>query len=331
MASSRNKPLTDTDLLHTLATRLSLEVQPTDPIAVALSGGRDSIVLADLLARLLPPERLHLVHVHHGLSPNADTWADFCASFAHARGLRIDIHRVQVGKALGKGLEAAARDARWAVLVQYPSHVLALGHHQDDQAETVLFRLLRGTGVQGLAGMARVCHRRGQTIWRPLLDYPKQVLANYADQQGLSWVEDESNRDTHYSRNYLRCAVLPVLHQRFPSATTAISRLAGHAAEASELLDERAQEDLAALLSAGEVDVIELSVFQKMSTARQRNVLRYWLRQAGWHPPETHTLDAWLVQINSAKPGQRICLAYSQGRCTVHRGRIYRQFLSSSI
>jgi tRNA(Ile)-lysidine synthase len=325
MANSRNKPLANQPLKDILQARLAKDVPADAHLCVALSGGRDSVVLLNLLAQCLPPQQIQVVHVHHGLSPNADAWADFCQSLAAAYGLSIDIHRVKVDKTTGKGLEAAARSARWDVFSQYPSSVLALAHHQDDQAETVLFRLLRGTGVQGLAGMATLQTRQGQKIWRPLLDSSKQKLAAYAAAQSLSWIEDESNRDTHYARNFLRHDVFPGLLQRFPSAPNTISRLAEHAAEASILLDERAREDLAALAaSANDDSAIELCAFLMLSTARQRNVLRYWLRQAGWQAPENHTLDEWLAQLGATKSHHQTRLSYSQGECRVWRGRVYR-------
>lgn len=329
MASSRNTRPINADLQRRLAARLGLDMSPEDRVALGFSGGLDSLVLADLLAQYLPSERLQLVHVHHGLSPNADHWANFCTVFAQERGLSIDVHRVTVDKSAGKGIEAAARDARWAVFAQYPNHVLALAHHQDDQAETVLFRLFRGTGVQGISGMAGQSHWQGQRVWRPLLDVSKRILNDYAVEKGLCWIEDESNGDTHYSRNYVRHAVLPVIEQRFPAAPLAICRLAEHAAEAAGLLDELAAQDLQAVW-AGEGDdedesTINLFAFQGLSAARQRNLLRYWLRQAGWHPPERHTLDEWMAQLGAAKAHQPVRLSYSQGQCVLRRGRLIRQ------
>lgn len=185
----------------------------------------------------------------------------------------------------GKGLEAAARELRHAAFAQVDADLVALAHHLDDQAETVLHRLLRGAGVAGAAAM------RGQDearrLWRPLLGCARSELECWAQQHKLSWIEDESNTDTRFTRNFLRHDVLPLLTAKFPAATRNLARAAAHFAEAAELLDE---------LAAGDAECVVLAapgaraVFRALPAARQRNLLRFWLRErCGLAPDAFHT------------------------------------------
>jgi tRNA(Ile)-lysidine synthase len=253
---------------------------------VALSGGLDSVVLLHLLVllreHLAPDLGLEAVHVHHGLLPEADAWADFCARRCAAWNVPCRIARVQVNRAHPGGLEAAAREARHAVLDGPGADLLALAHHQDDQAETVLFRILRGAGVRGAAGMAPwVPARKGRLArWRPLLDQPKAALHQHALAAGLAWVEDPSNQDIHYSRNFLRQQALPLLAQRFPGAAGGFARLGRLAGEADQMLADLARLDEAALGVApwGRAEALALS------SARLRNLWRHQLTHHPTHP-----------------------------------------------
>lgn len=257
-------------------------------LCVAYSGGLDSTVLLHLLARLAPEAgcSLFALHVHHGLSPNADDWAAHCETECAALGVPLRVERVQLVRDAGKGLEAAAREARHAVFATLDADWLLLAHHANDQAETLLHRLVRGTGLAGLAGMReRDASRR---LWRPLLAEPRAALEAWAVARGLVWVEDESNADHRFTRNYLRHAVLPALVSRQPAAVGALTRAAGHFAEAEELLTDLARLDAAAV-RLGQADARRR--LRDLSPARARNLLRYWLGEAGELAPDAARLE----------------------------------------
>ena len=181
-------------------------------IAVALSGGIDSVTLL----HQLKDRGVSAIHVHHGLSPNADAWAAFCRKLCKRWGVPLKVYRVKVSRA-GEGLEAAARRARYEAFAEANADCIALAHNLDDQAETVLMNLLRGAGPRGASGMARESRFRGKTLVRPLLDTPRAAIVAYARHHGLEWIEDESNTDEALTRNFVRRSVGPILEQRFPA------------------------------------------------------------------------------------------------------------------
>ena len=184
-------------------------------IAVALSGGRDSIVLLDALAALAPDMgfALSALHVHHGLSANADAWVAFCGKECAKRGVPLAVHRAEIRRAAGESLEARARAARYAALAAVDADIVALAHHADDQAETLLLQLLRGAGPEGLAAMPgrhRPMHK-GRALLRPFLALPRATIDAYATARRLAWVDDESNANTGVKRNFIRHDVAPRL------------------------------------------------------------------------------------------------------------------------
>ncbi|MCX7204554.1 MAG: tRNA lysidine(34) synthetase TilS [Proteobacteria bacterium] len=277
MASLRKKQSPDC-LLKRVEQKLS-RFLPHSTLCVGLSGGLDSIVLLHLLAALRQrqPFMLRAIHVHHGLSSHADEWAQFAADSAASLRVECQIERVSLAPYLKQGIEGAARTARYEVFARQMCDVLLLAQHRDDQAETVLLNLLRGSGLRGLAAMPeyrRLNERMG--ILRPLLDISREELAEYAAQQGLAWVDDESNLDSRYDRNFLRNEIFPALRTVWPSANATLARVAAHAAEADELLQELAIADLAQCVEEG---VFDLNV--DLSPLRLRNVLRFWLTQQG--------------------------------------------------
>ncbi|EIK51760.1 tRNA(Ile)-lysidine synthetase [Stutzerimonas stutzeri TS44] len=263
---------------------------------VAFSGGLDSTVLLQLLADLarreaLPP--LRAIHVHHGLQPAADAWPEHCRRVCAALGVPLEVLYVQVKT--GRNLEQAARQARYAAIEirLEEDEVLLTAQHRDDQAETLLFRLLRGAGVRGLAAMpARRRLGRGWLV-RPLLDVSRSELEAHARRLGLGWVEDPSNDSLEFSRNYLRHQVMPLLAQRWPQTATTLARTAAHMAEAQTLLDELAKMDLAMMAPPGAcawlpVPSLALAPLLTLSSARQRNALRHWLAPLTALPDSEH-------------------------------------------
>ncbi|MEA3235259.1 tRNA lysidine(34) synthetase TilS [Pseudomonas mosselii] len=277
---------------------------------VAFSGGLDSTVLLHQLAdytRNHPAPPLRAIHVHHGLQAAADAWPDHCRAVCAALGVELDVLPVQV--APGASLEQAARNARYDAFEKRLGlgEVLFTGQHRDDQAETLLFRLLRGAGLRGLSAMPQQRPLGQGSLVRPLLGLSRQQLQTYADMHGLVWVDDPSNGDTAFARNFLRGEVFPILRQRWPQAEANLARSAEHLGEAMGLLDELAASDLAiacdnAPLPWLELDSLSLEVLAALSPARQRNALQFWLSQrtrlpdsrhwAGWHDLRDAAADA---------------------------------------
>ena len=315
---------------HPFASELEAFLLPRlkqgDRLCVGVSGGRDSVVLLHALSRLAPsfevPIRLSAVHVYHGLSPNADAWADFCADFCQRCGVPLEIVRVDVPRDSGEGLEAAARRMRHGVFAARAADWLALAHHRDDQAETVLLNLLRGAGIAGAAGMSpERPQARGPALIRPLLDVPRSAIEAYADTQGLRWIDDESNADVHFRRNFLRREIIPRLEEKFPGTQRSLARAAGHFAEGAELLNELAAIDRVAVLTpAGRLG---LAAFNALPAARARNLLRHEWLGAGFRAPDTRWIDEARHQLASTDALSETCLKTPEGELRVYRGEIY--------
>ncbi|MDQ0126054.1 tRNA(Ile)-lysidine synthase [Pseudomonas lini] len=263
---------------------------------IAFSGGLDSTVLLHLLAHLAKSQSLpalSAIHVHHGLQAAADAWPDHCRSVCDALGVPLQVVRVQVQP--GASLERAARDARYGAFIEVTqaNEVLLTAQHRDDQAETLLFRLLRGAGVRGLSGMPRQRPLGKGHLLRPLLDVTRAELEAYADEYRLNWIEDPSNQDRQFSRNYLRHQVFPVLTERWPQAVATMARSAAHLGEAQALLDDLAQIDLARASTDSEFDwlgvpSLELAPLATLSAARQRNAVSHWLGALTRLPDSDH-------------------------------------------
>ena len=264
---------------------------------IALSGGLDSSVLLHLLARLsnreaLPP--LSAIHIHHGLQPVADAWPEHCRQVCAALGIPLQVRHVQGASCAS--LERAAREARYAALAAElgAGDVLLTAQHRDDQAETLLFRLLRGAGVRGLAGMPSSRRLGRGWLVRPLLDVSRRELEAYAQAEGLNWVEDPSNQDDRMARNYLRNRVMPLLAARWPQAQNNLARSAVHLREAQELLDDLARQDLAAARQDPApfpwlpLPSLALAPLVSLSPARQRNAMRHWLAPLTPLPDSDH-------------------------------------------
>ncbi len=231
MASSRKPP--SADPAQAVARFLRARGLGGARIAVGLSGGVDSMVLLHILNALAPRLRLRVsaVHVHHGLSPNADRWRRFCAGLCRRWSVPFRTWRVSV-EAKGKGVEAAAREKRYGVFRILRADAVALAHQLDDQAETVLLNLLRGAGLAGARGMPAEARLGRKRLIRPLLGVRREAIVAYAQAHGLDWIEDESNRDERLARAFLRARLAPALDERFPRWREALARAARHFAAA---------------------------------------------------------------------------------------------------
>lgn len=320
MASSK-KPRRG-ELPERLDAFLQQAIAPGQVIVLGFSGGLDSCVLLHLLtaARAIHPFTLHAVHVNHGLSPNADAWERFCAERCSALQVPFSAVRVTIPRDSGLGIEAAAREARYRVFLTQPADAVMLAHHRDDQAETLLLQLLRGAGVKGLAAMPETNLEGLKAILRPLLDVPRSALETYATAHGLRWIDDESNLDLAYDRNFLRHHIFPELEKRFPASRTTLARSAAHFAEAASLLDEVAAEDAARMLRQ---DRLEIAGLRGLSVARAKNLLRYWLAGHLPSPPSTRRLEEVHRQLLDARPDAQLCVPMEGGQVRRYRGEAF--------
>ncbi len=298
---------------------------PGNAVSVGLSGGVDSVVLLHLLARISQEFRLHLsaVHIHHGISTNADAWADACCRICRQLDIPLQIHTVNLDPASKSGLEATARNARYAIFRKLDADFIALAHHRDDQAETVFLQLLRGAGVKGLSAMPTLRRDAGGPAYlRPLLDIDRSAILDWAVQNKLSWVEDESNQDTRFTRNFLRLSVLPLLQRHYSGWRTAIARTAGHMAEAAGLLDQLAELDAQTGIDENRLDCRYLA---SLNSARARNLLRYYFAQRQLPMPGQLRLSDMLDQLIGA--ADDACIAIDHGDACLRRYRGYAYLL----
>ncbi len=292
---------------------------------VALSGGLDSTVLIQLIARIVPSVPVQVLHINHQLSPHASQWQAHCAELAESCGFPFICETVAVSRD-GGGLEKAARDARYAAFERHlqPGDMLLMAHHQDDQAETLLLRLLRGAGVRGLGAMAEVRALGQGRLGRPLLGHSREELQEYAVEQHLRWVDDESNQSTSFDRNFLRHEILPLLKKRWPQLSGRWARTAELLQENQALLDEYAGEDLSVAHRRSERlgESIDLNACFAISKSRRNALLRYWVRSLGYSAPQQVHLDQ-VVQFFEAEEGATPLLAW--GDCELRRfgGRLY--------
>ncbi|RDH90016.1 MAG: tRNA lysidine(34) synthetase TilS [endosymbiont of Seepiophila jonesi] len=264
---------------------------------VAFSGGLDSSVLLHALVQIRDriPAELKVIHIHHGLQSEADAWGEHCRNFAAA----CDVPYHQVNLALtpsaGESIEALAREGRYRVLADLlqPDDWLLTAQHQDDQAETLLLQLLRGSGPAGLAAMAKTARLGKGWLQRPLLGFTRQVLEAYAQSKGLTWVEDPSNRDLEFSRNYLRHKIMPRIQMHWPAASATLSRSAGLCADAQVLIDELAAEDMQQCRGS-ESGRLSVKILSRLSEPRIRSLLRHWVREQGAAAPGYRHLQRML-------------------------------------
>ena len=315
MGNSKSK---STEILDAaVAGCLDRRVVAGQRLVAGLSGGIDSVVLLHCLREVALPRQISLaaLHVHHALSRHADAWEAHCRSLCEAWNISFTVEYVEVERGSDDGLEAAARRARHAAFVRSGADWILLAHHRDDQAETLLFNLLRGTGLRGAAAMSEVNGR----LLRPFLGIGRDEIVAYAKRHGLRWMEDESNADTRFSRNHLRHEVLAGLEQRFPGSSANLAAAAGRFAEAQSLLDDLALIDLGSQAPDFPVDV---AVLASLAEPRARNVLRYLLQRRHIGIPSEERLREALRQLTQAAPDRHPVIAFGAHRLLRRRGRV---------
>ena len=299
---------------------------PAGPLCVGYSGGLDSLALLHALAHL-PAARtrgLSAIHIDHGLHPDSNDWALHCQHTAAALQLPLRIVRVAVPRDGAQGLEAAARAARMAAFRQHlpTGGVLVLAHHADDQSETVLLKLLRGAGPEGLRGMRALRPFGNGRLWRPLLALPRARLQDYAQAQALEWIDDPSNADTRHARNFLRQAVLPLLRTRWPRLDTAIGHSARWQAAAAEQLDADAQQALAQCQGLDPA-TLYWQRWLDLGEALRPLVLRQWLRGLNLSTPEHVHIDQLQRQLDQAQDDRNPCVGWAGAELRRYRDLLY--------
>lgn len=297
---------------------------PACDLCVAFSGGLDSVVLLTALQRLprsMRPRRLRALHVDHHLNPHSGLWRAQALRIAGGLGIRCQVLDARVSRVRGTSLEAEARRARYALLARAlgPGEVLLTAHHLDDQAETILLQLLRGAGVAGLAAMPeRVPFGRGWLV-RPLLEVPRAQIERWARAQDLSWVDDDSNADARFDRNFLRHRVLPLLRERWPSAAQTLARSARHLAEAQRLLDRQGALDAA---RASDGAALAVATLRALPPDRRRNALRFWLRSLGLRSPDATRLQEIAGAMLAAREDALPRIEWAGASIERHAGRL---------
>ncbi len=303
------------------------QLQSYKRLLIAYSGGLDSTVLLHSIAALqqyFPEQELLAVHIHHGLSPHADDWQVHCQTFCQQLSISLFTIKVNAQAAVGESPEEAARHARYQAFKELlkTGDCLLTAHHQNDQAETVLLQLIRGAGVNGLAAMPEFSSLGKGVMWRPLLAYSREQLQNYAECEQLQWIEDDSNVDLRFDRNFIRQQLMPLLKQRWPSVVKTIDRAAQHQQQALQCLRECAEQDWQQC-RGNDLPQLTIAELLKLSAPRQINLLRYWFKQCGVRAPNTAKLQQLLTSVLNSRHDAMPLLQWSDVAIRRHAGHLY--------
>lgn len=322
--------------IENIVQEFSSYLRTSDTFWVAYSGGLDSTVLLYVMSHLAEHSnstisaqastiQLKAIHVNHQLSSNADLWQSHCEQFCMSLGVPLIAEKVHIQNT-GKGIESAARNERYGVFERYMarSDVIVCGHHQDDVAETMMYRLMRGTGLQGLTGIRKHRELKNGVLVRPLLNFSRDEILSYAREHGLHWIEDESNHDQHYDRNFLRHALFPTLKQRWSNVQDRLATTAAWLAESNELMNEYGQQDLkfCELKKARQGESISLEVFTTLSNARQKHIIRYWCYRQNYMTPDAASLDK-LSDVTHAREDASPVLVWGQCELRRYKKRLF--------
>ncbi|HEX2548870.1 MAG TPA: tRNA lysidine(34) synthetase TilS, partial [Gammaproteobacteria bacterium] len=291
---------------------------------VAFSGGLDSHVLLHALTtyRSKNPFSLKAIHIHHGLSPNADDWLTHCENVC--RDLSLECISLKITIDSSKNIEEIARQKRYEIFQKFlaTEDVLFTAHHEDDQAETVLLQLLRGAGTKGLSAMP-VQKKLGRGVHiRPFLNVSRDALKKYALENQLSWIEDESNLNTDFSRNFLRHDIFPLLKKHWPSAHTALARSAKHCAEVENLLQEFVRQDLHVIMNENQ-QTLSIQQLKTFSKSRQTQIFRAWLQLLNLPLPSERKMEEIHQSFLSAAPDRFPLLQFGNVELRRYRDEIF--------
>jgi tRNA(Ile)-lysidine synthase len=245
-------------------------------VLLGFSGGLDSCVLLHLLANMQTQLdfKLKAIHVHHGLSSSADEWLNFCKEKCKLLDIELYNVKVRINEKRSLGIEGEARELRYKEIMKKQKDVVALGHHQNDQAETLMLQLLRGAGLKGLAGMPEFDEER--KFWRPMLNIKKELIEKYASENNIEYIEDESNDDINFDRNFIRKEVLPLIESRYPASIETISRSASNISEGHHLNELLAIDDSKNIMS-DDGSYLFINDLNKLPNLRAINLIRWWL------------------------------------------------------
>lgn len=308
--------------LHTVLARLCAG----HDFLIAYSGGLDSHVLLHAFATLANEQKIKLsaVHINHGLQPEADDWATHCRHTCESLAVPLTIIRVDAGADRGESPEASARTARYNALADclQSGQVLLTAQHLDDQAETFMLQLVRGAGLRGLSAMPEVQPFATGFLVRPLLGFSREALGDYAERHSLEWIDDSSNTNLAYDRNYLRHKVMPSLYERWPAARSTIARAAGLAAETITLAETLARQDLIKTKDVAD-NALNVPVLQAMASDRRRNLLRIWIRDQGFPVPSASILERITGEVLNAAADREPLVSWEQAEIRRYRDKLY--------
>lgn len=280
---------------------------------IAYSGGMDSHVLLHAFNEIRNSLRADLtaVHIDHGINKNSGDWAEHCRMVCTELGIQLITHRLDGQCPRGESVESWARSRRYRIFREGmgAGEVLCTAQHRDDQAETLLLQLFRGSGPKGLSAMPEIRHFGPGWLMRPLLEFPRDSLRGYALAGELSWIEDAMNADQNYDRNFLRHGILPELRVRWPNLSVVLSRAGAHQAEAAVLLDELAALDIKTHLLP-DPNTLSLSGMQNLSMPRRRNLIRYWIRTLDLPAPDSRTLEHILSDVIASREDAQPCISW---------------------
>ncbi len=294
-------------------------------LLLGLSGGVDSMVLLEIMGRLRQQlgVSLEAMHVHHGISAHADEWARFCRNACDARALKLIVERVRVERAPSESLEEQARLKRYECFARAGADGILLAHHLDDQCETFFLRLLRGSGLRGLSGMPMertLHHSSSARILRPLLAISRRQILDYAKAHSLSYVEDDSNTNRDFARNFLRLDVLPLIESKFPAYRITVERALRNLRDADTLMVERARTDLQDARSG---ESLRIDVLRAMGEVRALAVLRAFLEEKNSRPPARARLEELLRQTFNASSDAQVSWRIDGGEFRRYRNRLF--------
>ncbi|MBS0288468.1 MAG: tRNA lysidine(34) synthetase TilS [Proteobacteria bacterium] len=302
------------------------DVQGESPVIVAYSGGRDSHVLLHALVQIRQQRNIQLsaIHINHGLQKASSDWATHCQQICFEFQVPIKVVSLKLKIPAGSSLEEVARQARYQqfALLLKKQDTLFSAHHQDDQAETFLLQLLRGSGIKGLGAIAPIKPLGEGRLARPLLEISREQIASYALQNQLKWVEDPSNHELQFRRNYMRHQVLPLLKNMNPNIEACISRSAQHCQQAHSLLDTYLLKDTLNCLATSN-NTLKVTALQAHCAQKQPFILRFWFNMNGVTLPSLRKCQDILKQMLTAKRDANPCVFFGDWQIRRYQGVIY--------